>query len=332
MDRLELGGKINRARRLTACALTGGGAQDDSRRQISVTWVNSWRSTERVTRSERVSETRQVCGSGGTGLGAAVLYQARAQAIEGQGVRRGGEAGDPTPELQDAPSCLAQPPPSPPPSPPLPSPEGRIAAYLAADPKPNRAFSRRGPPRPPAAPGPPRKPRQEAPRREAPRALTRDSTTGAARITPAQGKAGVALQQVTPRVGFSARRRLRAGNAKFSRRVVVQFRVVRLLVQTQRFEPCPCPFINTIYPPSFSLTPTLRLFGRKLTYLASSPRPAPRRGGEDSAASALEERFLCSPSSAVPCVTGSLRKRNGAHHLLLNHSALKCTFSNQKVG
>lgn len=234
MDRLQLGGKINRARRLTRCALTGGGAQDDSRRQISVTWVNSWRSTKRVTRSQRVSETRQVCGSGGTGLGAAVLYQARAQAREGQGVRRGGEAGDPTPELQDAPPCPAQPPPSPPPSPPLPSPVGGIAAYLEADPKPTRAFSRRGPPRPPAAPGPPRKPRQEAPRREAPRALTRDSTTGAARITHAQGKAGVALQQVTPRVRFSARRRLRAGNAKFSRRVVVQFRVVRLLVQTQQ--------------------------------------------------------------------------------------------------
>ena len=114
MDRLEIGGKINRARRLTACALTGGGAQDDSRRQISVTWVNGWRSTERVTRSERVSETRQVCGSGGTGLGAAglgaaVLGQARAQARGGQGVRRGGEAGDPTPELQDAPPCPALP-------------------------------------------------------------------------------------------------------------------------------------------------------------------------------------------------------------------------------
>ena len=104
------------------------------------------------------------------------------------------------------------------------------------------------------------------------------------------------------------------------------------LCKCSRFAPCPCPFINTSYPPSFSLTPILRLFGRKLAYLASSPRPAPRRGGEDGAASALEERFLCSPSSSVSCVTESLRKRNGAHHILLNHSALRCTFSSQKTG
>ena len=43
------------------------------RRQISVTSVYGGWSTERGTRSESVGETRQVCGSGGTRLGAAVL-------------------------------------------------------------------------------------------------------------------------------------------------------------------------------------------------------------------------------------------------------------------
>lgn len=57
------------------------------RHQISVAWVYGGWSTERGTRSEWVGETRQVCGSGGTRLGAVVL-----DPDAGSGERRAGSA------------------------------------------------------------------------------------------------------------------------------------------------------------------------------------------------------------------------------------------------
>lgn len=83
----ELGGKINRAPRLR-CARTGGGAQGDTRRQRSVTWVNERRSTERGTRSARVSQTLRL-------RGLRSWTQARAPERGGQAVRREAKPGTP---------------------------------------------------------------------------------------------------------------------------------------------------------------------------------------------------------------------------------------------
>lgn len=132
------------------------GAQGDSGRQVSVTWVSGRPSPER--------------GHGGSGLwektrsdtphlrlrghraGASVLDPGLDSGEVGGGARRGGEAGGPHSRAAGR-AALPQPTPSPSPSPHLPTLGGGYAAYLAADPKPTQAFSRPAPPRAPAPQG-----------------------------------------------------------------------------------------------------------------------------------------------------------------------------------
>lgn len=194
----ELGGKINRAPRLR-CARSGGGAQGDTRRQRSVTWVNERRSTERGTRSARVSQTLRL-------RGLRSWTQARAPERGGQAVRREAKPGTPRNAPRTRRPALPCPPlPSRLISPAVPSAPlagGRVRSIPRSGSEtnpgllpPGTAQASRGPRAAEAAvtgraPG------------ETARALTRDSTARAARITHAQGEEGAALQQVTPRVGF----------------------------------------------------------------------------------------------------------------------------------